>query len=77
MNEKITINDKILQYGILSSDEGYQMYVYPGMTVQELAFDIAVTIKLLKQEKYIKSKKEFLNMVNHYYSDPQHKELKK
>ena len=36
MDEKIEINGKILQYAVLSDDKGYQIYVYPGMTVQRL-----------------------------------------
>ena len=34
-NEKIEINGKILQYGVLSDGTGYQVYTYPGMTVAE------------------------------------------
>lgn len=75
-NEKITINGKILQYAVLSSDEGYQLYLYPGMTVAEIAFDMMVTIRLLLQEGYIKSKEEFDALIEKYFNDPQYKPIK-
>lgn len=75
-NEKITINGKILQYAVLSSDEGYQLYLYPGMTVAEIAFDVMVTIRLLLQEGYIKSKEEFDALIEKYFNDPQYKPIK-
>lgn len=75
-NEKISINDMILQYGVLSDDKGYRAYLYPGMTVAEIAFCVMVTVRLLKQDGYIKSKKEFLDLVNKYYSDPQYAPIK-
>lgn len=74
-NEKITINGKILQYAVLSSDEGYQLYLYPGMTVAEIAFDMMVTIRLLLQEGYIKSKEEFDALTEKYFNDPQYKPI--
>ena len=47
-DERIEINNKILQYGVLSDESGgYQVYTYPGMTVAEMAFDVMVTIRLL------------------------------
>lgn len=71
-NEKIEINGKILQYGVLSSEEGYQVYLYPGMTVAEMAFDVMVTIRLLLQGGYIKEKKEFTALIDKYFNDPQY-----
>jgi hypothetical protein len=71
-NEKININDKVLQYGVLSDDKGYQVYTYPGMTVAEIAFNIMVTVRLLEIDGYIKDKDEFLALVNKYYNDPQY-----
>lgn len=76
MDEKITINDKILQYGVLSDGKGYQVYLYPGMTVAELAFNVMVTIRLLMDGGYIKNKGEFDKLVKKYYSDPQYEPLK-
>ena len=76
-NERIEINGKALQYAVLSSDKGYQLYLYPGMTVAEIAFDVMVTIRLLLQEGYIKDKKEFTKLVDKYFNDPQYKPLKK
>lgn len=75
-NEKITINDKILQYGVLSGEKGYQLYLYPGMTVAELAFNVMVTVRLLEADGYIKDKDEFLALVDKYYNDPQYAPLK-
>jgi len=72
MNEEIKINGKILQYGVLSDNIGYQMYTYPGMTVAELAFNIMVTIKLLVSSGSIKNKEEFDKLVAKYYDDPQY-----
>ena len=69
--EKIEINDRILQYGVLSNDKGYQVYLYPGMTVAELAFTVMVTIKLLEKDNYV-SKEKFLELVEKYYDDPQY-----
>lgn len=77
MNEKITINDRILQYGVLSSDEGYQLYLYPGMTVAEIAFDVMVTIRLLLQDGHIKEKAEFDKLVEKYFTDPQYAPVQK
>ena len=71
-NEKIEINGKILQYGVLSDDKGYQVYTYPGMTVAEMAFNVMVTIRLLEEGGYIKEKDEFLTLINKYYNDPQY-----
>ena len=71
-NEKIEINSKILQYGVLSDGTGYQVYLYPGMTVAELAFNVMVTIRLLEQGEYIKDKEEFLKLIDKYYNDPQY-----
>ena len=71
-NEKININDKVLQYGVLSDDKGYQVYTYPGMTVAEIAFNVMVTVRLLEIDGYIKDKDEFLALVNKYYNDPQY-----
>lgn len=75
-NEKIEINGRQLQYGVLSNEKGYQLYLYPGMTVAEIAFDVMVTIRLLIQEGYIKNKKEFDNLVKKYFTDPQYLPLK-
>lgn len=71
-NEKININDKVLQYGVLSDDKGYQVYTYPGMTIAEIAFNVMVTVRLLEMDGYIKDKDEFLALVNKYYNDPQY-----
>lgn len=71
-DEKITINDKILQYGVLSDGAKYQVYLYPGMTVAEIAFNVMVTIRLLEQDGYIKDKEEFVSLVERYYTDPQY-----
>lgn len=71
-NEKIEINGKILQYGVLSAGTGYQVYLYPGMTVAELAFNVMVTIRLLEQGEYIKDKEEFFELIDKYYNDPQY-----
>ena len=70
LNEKIKINGKILQYGVLSGEEGYQVYLYPGMTVAELAFNVMATIRLLLIDGYIKDKKEFDDLVTKYFDDP-------
>ena len=37
-DEKIVVNGKILQYGVLSSDEGYQVYTYPGYDCRRNGF---------------------------------------
>lgn len=72
-NEKIMINDRILQYGVLTKDNQYQCYTFPGMTVEEIAFCVMVTIRLLEQQPdCIKSKDEFIKLVNKYYDDPQY-----
>ncbi len=76
MNEKIEINGKILQYAVLSDGKGYQVYVYPGMTVAEIAFNMMVTIKLLLKDGYIKSKAEFDALIEKYFNDPQYAEVK-
>jgi hypothetical protein len=75
-DEKIQINGKILQYGVLSGDEGYQVYLYPGMTVAEIAFNVMVTIRLLLQDGYLKNKGEFDKLVKKYFNDPQYAPLK-
>lgn len=74
-NEKITINGKILQYAVLSDEKGYQLYLYPGMTIAELAFNMMVTIRLLENDQYIKNKEEFLALIEKYYNDPQYAPL--
>lgn len=74
-NERIEINGKILQYGVLCDDKGYQAYTYPGMTVAEIAFNVMVTIRLLEDGKYIKNKDEFMALINKYYNDPQYEPL--
>lgn len=72
-DEAITINDKILQYGVLSNADGnYQLYLYPGMTVAEIAFDVMVTIRALLIDGYIKSADEFTKLVIKYLTDPQY-----
>jgi hypothetical protein len=71
-DEKIIINDKILQYGVLSDGKGYQVYLYPGMTVAEIAFNVMVTIRLMEKDGYIKDKSEFLALIDRYYNDPQY-----
>lgn len=72
LNEKIEINNRILQYGVLSDDRGYQVYTYPGMTVAEIAFNVMVTLRILEMDGYIKDKEEFLALVEKYYNDPQY-----
>lgn len=71
-NEKIEINNKILQYGVLSDGTGYQIYLYPGMTVAEIAFNVMVTVRLLEKDGYIKERDEFMKLVEKYYTDPQY-----
>ena len=71
-NEKIIINGKVIQYGVVSNENGYQVYLYPGMTVAEIAFDMMVTIRLLEQDGYIKDKAEFDALIDKYYNDPQY-----
>ena len=71
-NEKIEINGRILQYGVLSDNSAYQVYTYPGMTVAEIAFNMMVTVRLLEMDGYIKNKDEFLALVEKYYNDPQY-----
>ena len=72
-DEAITINDKILQYGVLSNKDGnYQLYLYPGMTVAEIAFCVMVTIRALLIDGYIKSADEFTKLVIKYLTDPQY-----
>ena len=71
-NEKININGKVLQYGVVSDENGYQVYLYPGMTVAEIAFNMMVTIRLLEQDGYIKDKAEFDALIDKYYNDPQY-----
>ena len=72
-DEAITINDKILQFGVLSNADGsYQLYLYPGMTVAEIAFDVMVTIRALLIDGYIKSADEFTKLVIKYLTDPQY-----
>lgn len=73
--EKIEINNKILQYGVLSDGTGYQVYLYPGMTVAEIAFNVMVTIRLLEDGNYI-TKEEFDALVQKYYTDPQYEPIK-
>lgn len=75
-DEKIVINDKILQYGVLSDGAKYQVYLYPGMTVAEIAFNMMVTIRLLEQDGYIKDKDELISLVDKYYNDPQYAPIK-
>lgn len=78
MNEKIEIDGKILQYGVLTDDDGgYQLYVYPGMSVAELAFDVMVTIRLLMKEGYLKDEKDFVELIYKYFNDPQYAPLEK
>lgn len=76
--EMIKINGRILQYGVLSSEDGkgYQVYLYPGMTVAEIAFNIMVTIRLLEEGGYIKDKAEFEALIQKYYTDPQYAPVK-
>lgn len=74
--EQIMINDKVLQFGVLSGEKGYQVYLYPGMTVNEIAFDTMVVIRLLIQDGYIKSKSDFDKRVKKYFADPQYQPLK-
>lgn len=71
--EAITIDGKILQFGVLSNADGtYQLYLYPGMTVAEIAFDVMVTIRALLIDGYIKSADEFTKLVIKYLTDPQY-----
>lgn len=74
-NEKIEINGKLLQYGVLSDGKGYQVYLYPGMTVAEIAFNMMVTIRLLEQDGYIKEKADVDALIEKYYNDPQYAPL--
>lgn len=74
-NEKIEINGKILQVGVLSNEKGYQIYLYPGMTVAEIAFNVMVIIRLLEKDGYIKHKTEFDTLIKKYYTDPQYRPL--
>ena len=77
-DERIEINNKILQYGVLSDESGgYQVYTYPGMTVAEMAFDVMVTIRLLIEGGYIKSEKDFAHLVYKYLNDPQYEHIDK
>ena len=77
IDEKIKINDKILQLGVMFNpdENGYQLYLYPGMTVAEMAFDVMVMIRLLIKDDYIKTKKEFDDLVKKYFNDPQYRPL--
>lgn len=74
-SEKIEINNKLLQYGVLSDGTSYQVYLYPGMTVAEMAFNVMVSIRLLERAGYIKNKTEFIKLINKYYDDPQYAPL--
>lgn len=71
-NEKVEINGKTLQYGVLSGKDGYQVYLYPGMTIAEIAFNVMVTIRLLMKDGHIKKKTEFDRLVKKYFDDPQY-----
>lgn len=73
-NEKIAINGKILQYGVLSGEDGYQVYLFPGMTVAEIAFNVMATVRLLEMDNYV-TKDDFLALVEKYYNDPQYAPL--
>ena len=75
-NEKIEINGKILQYGVLSGENGYQVYLYPGMSIAEMAFNVMASIRLLELDGYIKGKDEFIALIDKYYNDPQYAPLK-
>ena len=74
-NERIIINDRMLEYGVVSKDGEYQVYLYPGMTVAEIAFCMMVTARLLEQGKYINNKDELIDLINKYYDDPQYAPL--
>lgn len=74
-NEKISIDGYALQLGILFDGGKYRVYFYPGMTVEEVAFDIMVLTRLLIAEKHVKNKKEFDTLVKKYFNDPQYKPL--
>lgn len=74
-NERIVINNKMLEYGVVSKDGEYQVYLYPGMTVAEIAFCMMVTARLLEQGKYINNKDELIDLINKYYDDPQYAPL--
>jgi hypothetical protein len=76
MNEKIEINNKVLQYGVLSDEKGYQLYLFPGMTVNELAFNVMVTIRILIADGHIKNVSEFNKLIKKYMNDPQYAPLK-
>ena len=75
-NEKIKINGKILQYAVLSDEKGYQIYVYPGMTVAEIAFNMMVTIRLLIEDGYIKNKEDMIKLIDKYFDDPKYAPVK-
>ena len=74
-NEKIEINNKILEFGVLTDEKGYQLYLYPGMTVSEIAYCYMVTVRILLHDNFIKSKEEFDKLVIKYFEDPQYKPL--
>lgn len=77
-NERIEINGKFLQYGVLCDESGrYQVYTFPGMTVAEMAFDVMVTIRLLVEGGYIKNEKDFAHLVFKYLHDPQYEPIDK
>lgn len=76
MDEKITINEKALEYGVLSDKNGnYQVYLYPEMTVAEIAFCVMVTIRLLESGGYLSDKDAFIKLIEKYYNDPQYAPL--
>lgn len=73
--ECIKINGRTLQLGVLSNEEGYMLYLHPGMTVEETAFCHMVTIRLLLKDGHIKSKREFDKLINKYFTDPKYAPL--
>lgn len=77
VDEMIQINDKILHFGVLSDENGYQVYTYPGMTISEMAFDVMVTIRLMIDGGYLEDKESFIELVNKYYDDPQYQPIEK
>jgi hypothetical protein len=71
-NERIEINGRLLEYGVVSKEGEYQVYLYPGMTVAEIAFCMMVTMRLLERGKYIETKDDVIKLINKYYDDPQY-----
>lgn len=78
-NEKITINNRRLMLGVLSTEDGtgYQLYTTPGLSVAEIAFEMMVIIRMLEADNYIKNKDDVIALMNKYYNDPQYAPVEK